>query len=128
MAGSPIGLSLDLNSLTNDTFEMLRSYIEGFKERRAFYMSAVTRIIADTASVTALEYSTPDLSEIELTLFVDKLAQSDITLYPEVRRELVYVDSEGREIDGTTLAEDGIDFKIKKSYSCSRVVLRAKSV
>ena len=125
MAGSPIGLSFDLNSLTEETFKRIKDYISEFKSRRSFYMNAVCRIIADTEGLTALEYSSPDKSEIEVIIFVGKMIQSDVTLYPDVNEALTYIIENGNVTDGKALAECGIDFEIKKSYSSAVIKMRA---
>jgi alpha-galactosidase len=125
LSGSPIGLSFDLNSLTEDTFLMLKEFIAQFKERRDFYKSQTARLIADTETVTAIEYADKALKEIEVILFVNKRLQDGITLYPAIDVNLTYVNEQGETILGKDLASEGISFDIEHSYTAFVYRMRA---
>ncbi len=126
LMGSPIGLSFDLNSLSDESFEALRSYIKEFKQRREFYRGAVCHLLADTETVTALEYRSEDYSVVEVILFVKKRIQDDITLYPSVDKALTYVHESGKELMGGDIEEYGIDIPTKESFSATIIRMRAK--
>ena len=125
LTGSPIGLSFDLNSLTEDTFGMLKEFITQFKERRDFYKTATARLLADTNTVLAIEYADNALEDIEITLFVNKRLQDGVCLYPAVDENKTYIDESGNKILGRVLAEEGVDFDIKHSYTGFNYRLRA---
>ena len=125
LTGSPIGLSFDLNSLTNDTFIMLKEFIQDFKKRRYFYKNATARIISDTETISAIEYSDNTFDEIEVVLFVNKRLQDSITLYPVIDMSKIYIDEKGNKIKGRMIEENGIEFDIKHSYTAFNYKLRA---
>lgn len=125
LTGSPIGFSFDLNSLTEDTFKMLKEFINNFKERRGFYKSATARLIADTETVLAIEYADGELDEIEVVAFANKRIQDSVTLYPTVDINKTYIDENKNKICGRTIDENGIEFDIKHSYTAFSYRLRA---
>ena len=126
LMGSPIGLSFDLNSLSDEDFSALKNTILDFKKRREFYKEAVCHLLADTESVTALEYRSEDFSKVEMILFVKKKFQDNITLYPIVDESCEYLSDKGERVTGEILAKEGVDLPIKKSLSS--VILRLKAV
>lgn len=128
LTGSPIGLSFDLNSLSEDTFRMLKEFIGEFKKRRGLYINAAARLLADTETVLAIEYADNTLDEVEITLFINRRLQDSITLYPTVDENKIYVDDSGRRISGKELIEDGIDFDIKHSYTALNYRLRTDKI
>ena len=127
LTGSPIGLSFNLNSLTDDTFLMLKEFISEFKTRRKLYKDATARLLCDTETVLAIEYADNALSDIEITLFVNKRLQDSICIYPTLDEEKTYIDENGNKMPGRALIEDGIDFDIKHSYTAFNYRLRAVS-
>ena len=125
LSGSPIGLSFDLNSLSDDTFLMLKEFISEFKAKRRLYKSATARLIADTETVIAIEYADKNLDEIEVVLFVNRRVQDGVTLYPLVDTSKNYLNAEGEKISGKEIAEEGISFEIKHSYTAFNCMLRS---
>lgn len=125
LSGSPIGLSFDLNSLSEGSFDSLKSIIEDFKNRRDFYASALCHVLTDSGNVTALEYRSEDFSECEICVFTDKIMQDSVTVYPVVDEAFDYVKDDGSILDGKELSEYGIDFALKKSFSAYSLKLRA---
>ena len=117
LIGSPIGLSFDLNSLSDEDFSSLKNTIESFKNKREFYREAVCHLLADTKSVTALEYRSEDFSKVEIVLFVKKRLQDNITLYPIVNTSCEYLSGDGESVSGGILAKDGVDIPIDESFS-----------
>lgn len=125
LTGSPIGLSFDLNSLSDGAFLALKEFLAEFKEQRKLYKDANARLLADTETVLAIQYSSNDLDDIEITLFVNKRLQDSICLYPAVDEEKTYILESGDKISGRVLSEDGIDFDIKHSYTAFNYRLRS---
>ena len=125
LTGSPIGLSFDLNSLTEDAFVMLKKFIKEFKERRELYRTGVARLLSDTDAVISIEYSDSTLSEIEITTFINKRLQDGITLYPVIDEGKTYIDENGNIISGRKLSSEGFDLQIAHGYTAFNYRLRA---
>ena len=124
--GSPIGLSFDLNSLSEGSFSALKNIINEFKSRREFYMKALCHILSDTDSITVLQYRSEDLKDCEIIAFTKKIMQDSVTVYPIVDESLDYILEDGRVISGKSLNEDGVDVSLPESFSS--VILRLKAV
>lgn len=125
LMGSPIGLSFDLNSLSENSFAALKEIIREFKSRREFYMKALCHILSDTDSITVLQYRSDDLRECEIIAFTDKIMQDSVTVYPIVDADLDYALEDGRVVSGKSLSEDGIEVSLPESFSSVTLRLRA---
>ena len=90
LTGGPIGLSFDLTSLSENSFEELREFIAEFKSKRDFWKDAVCHILTDTESMLVLEFRNSDFSKIELVVFTHKMMQTNIRVYPWVDTQLKY--------------------------------------
>ena len=77
------------------------------KDRREFYKTAVARIIADTETVTAYEYSDMELSKIEIQLFIHEAIQQNFTVIPELDENKRY-QLNGEIFTGKEIMDEGI--------------------
>jgi len=107
--GGPIGLSMDLNLLSPEVRAQLKEFIAGVKANREFWRTAVARILFDTPSATALQYSDMRLSRIVVQLFSHKSQQNSFCLRPVVDESKTYRLSTGKTMTGKEIAREGIE-------------------
>lgn len=128
MTGSPVGLSFDLHALSVEAFSALRSYIRRFKERRDFWKKAVCHILTDTETMLVLEFRNGDFSEIELVVFAKKVVQNHITVYPVLDEAQNYILGEDERRSAADIAEAGIGFTIRDSFTAQSMTLKKEDV
>ena len=123
MTCCPIGFSCDLKELSPKAREDFGQFINKFKENREFWVKAVARILVDTPSVTAYQYSDLELRKIVIQVFTQKALQGSICIYPEVNLDGDY-QLNGKEIvSGSVILEDGIEIILTDWFEMSQVVL-----
>lgn len=125
LTGSPIGLSFDLTSLTDEAFDALRTFITQFKEKRRFWQNAVCHILTDTETMLVLEFRNFDFSQVELVVFAKKALQNNICVYPIVNPKFSYKVSHSVKAS-YEIAENGIDFAIDRSYTAQFMTIVAE--
>lgn len=107
MTGGPIGFSCDLTLLSASVRNRFKEFIAKIKQDRAFWMTAVARILCDTETVTAFQYSDVELSKVVVQLFTDHSEQESFRVYPVVNEEKTYRVNDSI-ISGRKIAEEGI--------------------
>lgn len=107
LSGGPLGLSCDLTHLSDLHFEMLKKHIAQFKKDRAFWANAECRISVDTPSLFILEYRDRTLDKVVTQVYIRKVTQLGLFLYPQLDPEKTYCINGGKAIKGSTLMEDG---------------------
>lgn len=115
LTGSPIGLSFDLTSLTDDVFNELKQFISQFKENRDFWKNAVCHILTDTETMLVLEFRNDDFSKVELVIFSKKTIQDNICVYPVLNDNYSYKFADKIKT-AEEIFEEGIDVSIEKCY------------
>ncbi len=125
LTGSPIGLSFDLNKVTDEVLGSLKEFIEKFKADREFWMGASCRILTDTKTVTTLQFSNEDLSRVEIVLFTHKIMQDSACVYPVVDENVSYEAGESI-MSGKDISDNGIEIITDKIYSAHRISLKKK--
>ena len=110
-AGGPFAMSCDLTTLSADDIAHFRSVVAERRQEGAFWRSAVGRIIADTPSVTALQYSDEALSDIRLVVVPHRPQSDRCTIRPAVDLDGVYL-VDGKELTGRDLAACGLEVDI----------------
>ena len=116
LTGSPIGLSFDLTSLTENTFNELKEFIDDFKKNRDFWKNAVCHILTDTETMLVLEFRNDDFSKIELVVFSKKTIQDNICVYPILNDSYSYKFSDKIKT-GKEIFEEGIDFPVNACFT-----------
>ncbi|MBQ4515819.1 MAG: alpha-galactosidase [Clostridia bacterium] len=109
MTCGPIGISCNLELLSDEAFAHFKEYIEKIKKDRDFWKSAVARIICDTPTITTYQYSDMELSKIVIQMFTHKTQQDHFAVYPEVCENKNYILNGDTVISGKEIAEQGID-------------------
>ena len=117
MTGGPIGFSCDIASFPEEYKEKFKTHIASFKQDSGFYMSARTHLLADSPSITAIEYSDNDFSRCIVKVFTKQTHALELTVYPVVDRASVYRFGE-TEQSGESLMEDGIRIDGLKDNDC----------
>ena len=125
LSGGPIGFSCDLTSLSEDVFESLRQHIEEFKKDREFIRTAECRVLADTKSVIALQYSDKDLKKNVIQVFTSDLAQEGLYVYPDLNQGKTYIVGE-EEISADEISENGLYIPLSGSYRMNSMSLIEK--
>lgn len=123
LTGSPIGLSCDLNSLSDSVCAGLKKFIERFKKDRNFWKKAVCRILADTEAVLVLEYSDMDFEKSEILVYTNRIRQTNIVIYPKLNCKANYRINGENVVSGIEIDKDGIDVKLDGNYSVKRVTV-----
>jgi len=125
--GGPIGLSFDMNRLSREATAQLKEIISGFKKDRDFWQKAVARILCDTPTVTALQYSDMALSKVVVQMFLHQPKQNVFCLHPVVDAAKTYRLSTGQILTGKEIANEGIAFTNKPWFDnwheCMELVL-----
>lgn len=116
LSGGPIGISCDLNALSEKLFNDLAEHISKFKKERTFWENAVCGILADTDKVLVLEYRAFD--KIKIIAYTYKTMQADIYVYPTVCENDVYVCG-GEEISGKDIIENGIKINLDGNFGAA---------
>jgi len=112
LTGSPIGFSCDLLELSETKRAMFAEHIRKIKKKRDFWKDSVCRVLVDTPTVTAFEYSNMNLDEIVIQVFPGNVLQDHITVYPEIDPNKVYRMSDGAVRSGTELLKYGLSIEI----------------
>lgn len=126
-AGSPLGFSCDLNSLSDTVRASLKTYIAKFKEDRGFWSKAVCRILTDTDSVTVLQYSDMSFDRAEIVIYTNRIRQRGITVYPQVDMDATYCVNGGERMTGKQIDAQGIPVVLEGNFRSVSVSLK-KSV
>ena len=118
LTGGPIGISCDLNMLSDNLLTMLKEHIGHFKKERTFWENAVCKILADTGNLLVLEYFDRSLKQIKIIAYALKLRQNNIMVYPYLDKSASYKFGE-KIVSGSEIAEHGIDLPINGNYRAS---------
>ena len=124
--GSPIAFSCDLTRISPGMRENFKKHIEDVKENREFWKKAVARIIADTPAVTVYQYSDMALTKNIIQVMTDKILQEEITVYPVLEEDKIYLVNGEKELSGREIMEEGIDVKIANWYEMYQVTIEQR--
>ena len=108
MTCGPIGFSCDLTKLSSTVRHEFKAFIANVKENRAFWRSAVARILCDTPTVTTYQYSDMALSQIVIQLFTLQPQQDHFRIYPKVDEAKTYCVNGTQILSGKELVTEGI--------------------
>ncbi len=123
LSGGPLGFSCDLTALSEETFESLKEHIEAFKKERSFFMTAECRVLADTKTLTALQYSYNNLAKSVIQVFTSDLGQEGLYVYPVLNNGKIYVLDNGEKMSAEEILENGLYIPLTGSYHMNRVTL-----
>lgn len=113
LSGGPIGISCDLNAISEKLLDDMSKHISHFKQERSFWENAVCRICADTDKLLILEYRAFDKTKI--LVYTYKIMQEDVYVYPEVIENDLYVVG-SKKMSGKEIAENGIRLRLAGNY------------
>lgn len=128
MSCGSIGFSCDLTRISSKASEHFKNFITQFKKERTFWKNAVVRILCDTDSVTAYEYSDMLLSNVVIQLFTHKTRQTVFKLYPIVCSDKKYRVDNGEIRLGTDIIESGIELCTRDDMDNWNEMLQMKLV
>lgn len=117
LIGGPMGFSCDLVAFPNEYTERWKAVISQYKADRDFYQTATARLLVDTDSITAIQYTDEMLARCEIHIFTKTIRAYDLTLYPVVDQNATYRYND-RRIDGNDIGENGINVTPLQDRSC----------
>lgn len=124
--GGPVGISCDLTKLSEKTLDQLADIIEKHKSGLNFLKNCECRILSDTETLTALEWSDPELSTVRVTAFTGIHNQTAITLYPVVSESATYIDCAGNRLSGSDILRRGITLSLGGRFESYTITLKAE--
>ena len=83
--GAPIGISTDLNEISPELYDKMKSLIKKFKEEEPFWRNASCRIITDTKRLRVLQYENGNTVKLVVTTGLPRV-QYYIELYPVLEK------------------------------------------
>ena len=122
--GGPIGISCDLNGLSESLRTTLAKLIDSYKGERDLWSQIECRILTDTDSLTVLEFSDRDFERVEILTFSNLPIQNSVTVYPTVNGGAEYICACGKRVSAEELRTDGIELPIGNRYTASRTTLK----
>ena len=123
LSGGQIGISCDLTKLSDELSESLKIHIDNVKKERAFWDSAVCRILAATDEVLVIQYSDMALNKIKIIAFSFKTRQNKLYIYPVTDRSGKYLLNDC-ELSGRDIESYGIETGIKGNYKANFIELK----
>ena len=123
LSGGPMGISCDLNCLSDDLLKQLALHTENFKKERDFWENAVCGILTDSDKTLVLEYSA--YNKIKIIVYTYKIMQDSVYVYPNIDTSAVYLIN-GREVRGCDIAENGLHVRLSGNYRCEFLDIERK--
>ena len=124
--GGMIGFSCPLTELSEPVLDILSGVISEYKESRDFWQNAACHILSDTDTLDVMEYRSEDFGRADISVFIKRVFQSGVTVYPTLDPDTIYtVDGEG-EYSGKSLMEDGIDVTFDETFTAKFIKIVKK--
>lgn len=117
LKGGPMGFSCDIAAFPEKYKARWRDVIAEYKKEREFYMTASARILTDSDSLIAIEYSDKNFSKCVIQVFTKTVRAADIILYPALDLNASYLYN-GETVAAREISEDGISVLGIKSNAC----------
>ena len=106
--------------------DILSGVISEYKESRDFWQNAACHILSDTDTLDVMEYRSEDFGRADISVFIKRVFQSGVTVYPTLDPDTIYtVDGEG-EYSGKSLMEDGIDVTFDETFTAKFIKIVKK--
>ena len=122
LLGGPLGFSCDLNAVSSATLDALAAFVADYKRERAFWQTAVCRILADTESMLILQYSDMACSRVRIVAIAGKIRQNAVCVYPQVDTAAQYL-LEDRTVSGAELRTTGLRIPLSGNYTAAITML-----
>lgn len=123
LSGGPIGISCDLNAISEKLLNDISEHISLFKQERDFWENAVCRIYTDTDKILILEYRA--INKIKIIAYSYKIMQDSVYVYPKINENDIYV-VENKEMRGRDIAENGIKLSLGGKYRATFLNIERK--
>lgn len=116
MTGGPIGFSCDLSLISETVRAEMKAFIAKMKEERAFWMTAVARVLCATKTLDVYQYSDMALNRAVIQVFTNDVLQETCTVHPELDAAKSYrVNGEVRT--GAEIQEEGIEITLHSDWA-----------
>lgn len=120
---SPIEFSCDLKLISSEMRKFFKEHIEKVKKNYDFWKKAVVRILADTPTLTIYQYSDMLLTDIVIQIMSGKALQNEITVYPVLNPDKVYIINGNEKLSGKEIMQNGIDAPITNWYEMTELTI-----
>ena len=121
--GGPLGITCDLTELSDGLKELLKDHVKQYKEERDFWRDSECHILADTATMLALQFCDKNTDVIKIFAFSEKPMQNEITVYPFTEGDKTYTLGD-RKVSAGELKENGVTLPVGDRYTASSVTLK----
>jgi hypothetical protein len=121
LTGGPMGWSCDLDVPT-EYKALWKEWIATYKKNRAFYKTAVSRILVDTDEISAIEYADTEQNRCIIQVFTKTTYARNLVIYPWVKKDVHYRIGDDN-IFGGKLIENGIFIDNLKDNDCRIIEL-----
>lgn len=118
----PIAFSCDIASLSENVQNMLQEHVAEFKEERTYWSTVECRILADTESLTVLQFNDSKFKKCVIQIFTKKIKQTGMMVYPFVDKNAEYSYNE-KKLCGQDISENGIYLKLSGNYQMKKIEL-----
>ena len=125
LKGGPMGFSCDIAPFPEKYKARWSEVIREYKKEREFYMTASARILTDSDSLIAIEYSDKKFNKCVIQVFAKTVRAADIILYPTLDPNASYAYN-GETLSAREILEDGFYVFGIKSNACR--VIRLEKV
>lgn len=127
MVGGPMGISCDLETVSETLMEKLSAEITSYKTEREFWSRAECHILADTDTILALQFSDEQAENVKIYAYAKEIKQNSLTLYPVTDGVSAYESSAGVTYSAGTLEEEGVELYITTRYTAVSLELKKKA-
>lgn len=130
LTGGPMGFSCDLEKISGETFELLRTQIAQFKADRAFWLKAACRILCDTENLMILQYCDEALTRSVITVISKTVIQREAVMFPAVDPDAAYELSDGSILTGREIEAGGLRVSLNQDeghYQARTLTLQRKA-
>ena len=121
LTGGLMGWSCDLDVPANYK-AMWKEWIATYKKNRAFYKTAISRILVDTDEISAIEYADTEQNRCIIQVFTKTTYARNLVIYPWVKKDVHYRIGDDKFL-GKELIENGIFIDNLKENDCRIIEL-----
>lgn len=124
LTGGIPAFSCDLTALSDGDFAFFRDCVEEWKRDRAFWQGAVGRILCDTKTLLALQYSDEALREVRVLTVPQQILQKTATVCPVLDAQTRYT-MDGETRTGAQWMASGVTHEKLKPFELRESVWKA---
>lgn len=124
LSGGPVCFSCDLTALTLEVRNALKEHIAQVKANLDFWLHMEARILTDTKTLLALQYSDQNLEKVIVQVFDNNAHQKTLSIYPVVDSNKTYRVGED-SVSGKVITEEGLTLALAGFKEMTQIILTA---